>query len=278
MRSLLLLLVPILFACGGKAEAEVTDASTARQLRDLISAFTPPPATANSAIRNDWVQRRTQLMEELSDAGPALGVAALDAFSADTDALLDVRRGLLEIAVKNAPEESAPVLIELFSEYGEVAGLRTKACELLPLADPKAAIDLIAGVLEDRYPGKSYPAEETMVRSYEEACVAAGVDFVPLLSIVAADLYEEQTGRLMAVRALSRAPGLRSRETLHTVLVESTGNALLRRGAAQALISLAEIDPETDAVLCDILEEVMNREADLNFQNFLVNTIEKHCR
>ncbi len=273
----LLLLVPLV-ACSEEPVVQAVDVDVERTVRDLITACTPPSATANSAIRNDWYARRTQLMDELRDAGPEVGRAVLDAYAADPEALLDVRRGLLEVAAHNAPEEAAPVLVQLFSEYGEHLGLRTKACELLAVAAPAEAVDLIAAVLEDRYPGRSYPPEETMVRAYEEACLAAQVDYVPLLSIVAADLYEDQTGRVMAVRALGRAAGVRSRETRRTVVVESAGNAQLRRGAAQSLLEQCKVDPETEAAFCSIMEEIMNKEADLNFQHFLVDVIEEHCR
>ena len=72
--------------------------------------------------------------------------------------------------------------------------------------------------------------------------------------------------------------GERSRETMRTVLVESTGNAQLRRVAAQSLLAHRKVDAETDATFCTIMEEVMNKEADINFQHFLVNVIEEHCR
>ena len=272
-----LLLLPLLLACGAGEQRPAEDADVARRIRDLVSALTPPPPTANSAVRDDFYNRRRATMDELADAGPEIGLAALDAYAADPEALLDVRRGLLEVAAWNAPTETTPVLVELFSEYGESLGLRTKACELLAVAAPAQAIDLISTVLEDRYPGKTYPPEEAMVRAYEDACNRSGEDYVPLLSILAADLYEEQTGRLMALRALGRAPGARSRETLRTVLVESTGNAYLRREAAKSLRDHRAIDPETEASFCDMLTEIMNREADLNFQQFLVNMIQEHC-
>ena len=280
MRLLPAFLLSLLLACGSSEPTANAPASAAvqRQVRDLVTALTPPPATANSAVRGDWFQRRDAIMKESRTAGPALGQAVLEEFEASGDALLDVRRGLLEVAAYNLPEVVQPELTRLLLEYGEDLGLRTKACELLAVTSPAVAVEVLEPLITQRLPGKTLPPDEIMVTSYGRAASLAGVNPVPVLSNLAADLFAEQTARLMAIKELARHAGARSRETLRTVLVESTGNAYLRRAAAQGIVAHAEVDGETKLQMCAILEEVMNKEADLNFQGFLVSMLEKHCR
>jgi hypothetical protein len=280
MRLLPLLVLLLITACtgSGASQARPLDAKAQRQVRDLVTALTPVSATANSAVRGQWFTRRKALIEELNTAGEALGQAAFDELMAHPEAPLDVRRGLLEVAARNLPEALRPELVRLMTEYGEDIGLRTKACELLAQTSPVTALELLEPLITEHRPGRTLPPEEIMVTSYAIAADLAEIDPVPVLSAIAADLFAEQTARTMAVRKLGNYAGARSRETLRIVLVESTGNAYLRRAAAQTLVVQAKIDPKTDAELCSFLEEVMNKESDLNFQSFLVRMIERHCR
>ena len=280
MRLLSLSLVLLTAACGasGTGSAQASDATLQRQVRDLVSALTPPPATANSAVRSEWFKRRKELIKELSSAGEPLGSAVFAEFQEHPDALLDVRRGLLEVAARNLGETLAPTLTTMMTEYGEDLGLRTKACELLALTSPATAVEVLEPLILEARPGRTLPPEEIMVSSYATAARLAGIDPVDTLSTISADLFSEQTARLMAVKEIAKYPGVRARETLRIVLVESTGNAYLRRAAAQALVAHAKVDSDTDAQLCGILDEVMNKESDINFQTFLVSMIEKYCR
>jgi len=280
MRLLPLCLLLLSAACGGSNSnsAQASDATVQRQVRDLVSALTPPSATANSAVRNEWFKRRKERIKELSSAGEPLGQAVLREFEENPSASLDVRRGLLEVAARNLPALMGPKLGSMLTDYGDDLGLRTKACELLAQTSPELAFELLEPLILERRPGRTLPPDEIMVTSYATAARLAGSNPVQTLSTIAADLFAEQTARLMAVRELAKYPGVRSRETLRIVLVESTGNAYLRRAAAQALVALAKIDSDTDAQLCGILTEVMNKESDLNFQTFLVSMLEKHCR
>jgi len=280
MRLISLLLLLFATACNpSTSEADAaTTAQLQRQVRDLVTALTPPPATANSAVRNEWFARRKDQIKTLNTAGEALGLAVLDEFQAHPEAPLDVQRGLLEVASRNLPEVMRPVLTELVLEYGgDNLGLRTKACELLAETSPQEAFDLLAPLITERRSGRTLPPDEIMVSSYSTAARLSGSDPVPVLSTIAADLFSEQTARLMAVKELAKHAGVRSRETLRTVLVESTGNAYLRRAAAQAIVAHAKVDSDTEAQLCAILDEVMNKESDVNFQSFLISIIEKNC-
>lgn len=264
---------------GGTQSPEATSGAPIDQrVRDLVSTLTPPAATADGAERSSWFQRRRTMLDELNQAGPDLGQAVLDEYHAHPEAPLDVRRGLLEVAAHNLPEEVRDELAMLVTQYGDDLGLRTKACELLAQTSPKEAFELLEPLILEHRPGKTLPPEEIMVSSYATAARLAKLDPVETLSTLAADIFAEQTARLMALKELAKHPGIRSRETLRTVLVESTGNAYLRRGAAQALASHAKVDDDTAAQFCAILDEVMNKESDLNFQTFLVSMIEKYCQ
>jgi|FLOH01.1.fsa_nt_gi hypothetical protein len=265
--------------CGGTEEVGASSKDADRQIRDLISALTPASPTANSAIVSDWVDHRREVEGRLATAGPEVGQAALDKFLSDDDMILDIRRGLLRVAARNMPKDTIGLLETLFEEYGEQMGIRTCAIELLAENSPLDAIRLIGPILEARRPGKTYPSAERLVACYANAAKIAGIDEDAAIALAdyASNLFLDQAGRVVAVKALSNYPGSRTRATLRTVLVESTGDAYLRRMAGDSLVRLAKIDPETDAVLCDILNEIMNKEADVNFQLYLVSMITKYC-
>ena len=274
-----LLIAPLLLNCGGSTEVQATNLGVDRQIRDLISALSPSPPTANSAVKSDWIDRRREIESKLATAGPEVGQAALDRFLESDEPILDIRRGLLRVAVQNLPEETAPLLEALFEEYGEDLGLRTSAIELLAESSPADAIRLVEPILAARRPGKTYPPAERLVACYAKAAKNAGLTDLAAVTLAdyASNLFLDQAGRVVAVKALSNYPGPHTRATLRTVLVESTGDAYLRRMAADALVKQSKVDPETAASLCDILNDVMNKEADVNFQLFLVNMIAKYC-
>ena len=74
------------------------------------------------------------------------------------------------------------------------------------------------------------------------------------------------------MRSLERYPSKVTLAALEEVLRESTGNAYLRRLAAQTMVKVG--DPET---VCPILQRTFDNEADTNFQFFLRDVIEEHC-
>lgn len=276
-----ILLILLLAACGNAPDTKAAAPSDAdRQIRDLIAALAPAPASVNSAVQNDWFERYREVTDRLRVAGPAVGQAALDKFNESDGEPLMLRRGLLRVAAYNLPTETAPLLEAIFEMYGEDLGLRTAAIEVLTETSPADAIRLVQPIMEKRRPGKTYPEAERLVDCYAKAALAVdlGTEAQRVLSTYASDLFLDQTGRVMAIKALADYPGAHTRGTLRTVLVESTGNGYLRRLSAKSLVNLAKVDPETDAVLCDILTEIMNKEADTNFQQTLVNIIEKNCQ
>ena len=276
-----LLLILLLAACGSEPETQAAAPDDAdRQIRDLVAALAPAPASANSAVQNDWFDRYREVTDRIRTAGPAVGQAALDKFHESDEEPLMLRRGLLRAAAYNLPVETAPLLEAIFEQYGEDLGLRTSAIEILAETSPADAIRLVLPIMENRRPGKTYPEAERLVDCYAKAALALdlGKEAQLVLSAYASDLFLDQTGRVMAIKALANYPGAHTRETLRTVLVESTGNGYIRRLSAKSLVNLAEVDPETDAVLCDILIEILNKETDTNFQLNLANLVEKHCK
>lgn len=275
-----ILLILLLAACNSEPDSKPTPPNDAdRQIRDLVAALAPAPASSNSAVQNDWFDRFREVTDRIRTAGPEVGQAALDKFHESDAEPLMLRRGLLRAACYNLPAETAPLLEAIFEQYGEDLGLRTAAIEIITETSPADAIRLIQPIIEKRRPGKTYPEAERLVECYAKAALTLkmGKDAQLVLSTYSTDLFLDQTGRVMAIKALAAYPGSHTRETLRTVLVESTGNGYLRRVAAKSLVELAEVDPETDAILCDLLNEIMGKEMDPNFQLYLVNMIEKHC-
>jgi hypothetical protein len=249
----------------------------ARQVRDLISALTPPPATSNSAIMSAFYNRRREMLESMRDAGPEVGRAVYDEYQGNPDAILDVRRGLLEVAAFAAPGMMEAELVHLVENYGEHLGLRTKACELLADTHPAKAVAVLEPFILEPRPGVTLPPADIMVMSYSRAARACDYDAIDTLTSVATNLFIDETARQFAVREVAKFPGARAREAIRILMIESTGNAYLRRDAVKAFVEHSKIDPETKAILCDTLLEVTDKETDVNFQVFMINVVEKYC-
>ena len=79
--------------------------------------------------------------------------------------------------------------------------------------------------------------------------------------------------RHYAIKLLGTIPSSQGRQALEQLLVESSGNHMLRRFAAQSLR-----DTLTKDELCPLLQRVLEREADPNFQIFIDNMILDSCR
>jgi hypothetical protein len=78
--------------------------------------------------------------------------------------------------------------------------------------------------------------------------------------------------RHLAIRELGKHPGEASRKALETLLVESAGSSYQRRLAAQSLRASV---PEEEA--CALFRATLEREADVNFEAFLIDMIEDFC-
>lgn len=216
-------------------------------------------------------------MESMRNAGPEVGRAVYDEYQGNPDATLDVRRGLLEVAAFAAPDMMESELVQLVENYGEHLGLRTKACELLAETHPATAVAVLEPFILEPRPGVTLPPADIMVMSYAKAARAINYDAIDTLTSIATNLFVDETARQFAIREVAKYPGARAREAIRILMIESTGNAYLRRDAVKAFVEQAEIDPETKAILCDTLIEVTNKETDVNFQVFMINVVEKYC-
>ncbi len=253
--------------------ADSSPALVEQELGDLVTALRPPPVDAHSGIHDDWLRRRRTTLDRMKNADPAFGEHILAEFAERSDAPLHLRTGLLEAATRANPVAAREVLAELVSQYGEDLGVRTEACRLLGESSPERAIEVIEPILMDPERASTSPPDEAMLDGWLRAHEALDRVPMPGLAMIATDIRRDQATRHRAVRALADYPGGITVPALQEILVESTGNAYLRRLATQSLIEVVE-----PGELCGMLEDVFLREADGEFKAFLANVIEDHCR
>ncbi len=243
-----------------------------RDLLDLIAALTPPPERSSNSVHDDWLARRRLALERSKEASPEFGSKALEAFEERREAPIAVRNGLLEAAANANPTAAVPVLAQLVAEYGEDLGVRTEACRLLGESGPERAIEVIGPILADPERPVTSPPDESLLAGWLRAHEILGREPLPYLALIATDIQRDESTRHLAVRALANYPSKLTTSALEEVLTESTGNAYLRRLATQSLL---QVVPKAE--FCPLVERVYDREADLNFQLFLADVIERHC-
>jgi HEAT repeat protein len=151
--------------------------------------------------------------------------------------------------------------------------VRTKAAQFLAETRPERALEVLQPILDERYDGRTYPPLERLLEAWVTAARKLGRDPTPLLAEIATDLNRTQDVRHLATRALGDSDSPRSRQALQTLMVESSGNAYIRILATQ---SLQRILPHEE--FCALVESVLSREADENFQIFLDDVIQEACR
>ena len=246
-------------------------ASTA--VRDLITAVTPPASDVGLSERSDWHRRRKETLERMRIAGQEVGEEAWQIYSEDTDAVVDVRCGLLDVAAHNVPETTRAHLIEQIQTFGDDLMVRRQSAELLAELFPEDAVEILEPILRRRLRKATYPPEDKMLEALLAAKKTLGQDSSDLLAYVATDLTQFNNARHLAIRTLSGTKSEKGRGALRQLLVESGTNSYLRRLAAQSLVKTIPTEE-----LCPLLEEVFDREADQNFQLFLLSLIEAHCR
>jgi hypothetical protein len=254
--------------------AEPADsAALDRRIRDLITAVSPLAPDATAMQERDFYQRRTETLERDRAAGPALARKALDAYRARPDAIREVRAALLDVAAHGLPADARPILVELVTTYGEDLGLRKAAVGLLEKTSPETALELLEPLVMEATHRETYPPQDALLSAWLGAADALERDPVPVLSDVATNPRQDDVTRNLAIKALGRAPSSRGRQALEAVLVESGGNHMARRYAAQSLAATVAKDE-----LCPLLERVFGNEADVGFQQFLAALLEEHCR
>jgi hypothetical protein len=284
---LCLLLIPCT-ACGGDESAAETNASKTeksaskpqkvdsseveRDILDVINAVTPLAATTPAPEKSAWYGRRHDLMERMRVASRAHGIAALRVFNERTQATPEVRRGLLDIAAHNAPEETSETLQYLVETYGEDLGLRTCAAELMGSATPELAISVLEPILLGQRKGKTHPQIDLVLGSWNKACITLERERIPVICEVAMDSGQLPVARHAATKLLGTMVSEQGRQALERLLIETGTDGMIRRFAAQSLVKTTET-----AMLCEIITRTLNLEQDPSFQGFLANLSIQNC-
>ncbi len=244
-----------------------------RDILDLINAVTPLPATAPQPEKNAWYGRRKDTLDRLRTATHAHGLEALRVYHERKRSLPEIRKGLLDIAAHNAPEECAELLESLVTTYGEDLGLRSYAAEVMGSSNPELALRVIEPILRGQRQGVTYPQFDILLGSWSQAAETLGVDRTPVVCEVAIDPGQTSVVRHAATKMLGTMPSEQGRQALERILIETGHDGMIRRFAAQ---SLAKTVP--DAELCEIIQRTLEREQDTSFQQFLFNLSQERCR
>jgi hypothetical protein len=185
---------------------------------------------------------------------------------------VDVERALLDVAAHAARKETQPLLDALVTQYGPSLELRTEALELYSKIWPAETIVILEPIITEARLDKTMPPAEFLVSAWVRACDAKGRSPVKELASAATNLFYDPTARTRAVKELGRYREPLATQALSAILIESTGDAYLRRMAAQSL--RATLDRES---ACKIFETVAQREADTGMLEFLRDMLDKNC-
>ena len=145
------------------------------------------------------------------------------------------------------------------------------ALQLFVMDEDGSNVELIGPLLVTKRTS-TMPADEFMLKAYVEGCELSGQDPVKVLVNVATNIFKEEAARHQAVEELGNHKTKLAQQALRAILVESTGNAYLRRKAAQAM---RKSYPREEA--CAIFLEVSQLEADMHFQRFIEDMIQDNC-
>lgn len=261
---------------GADKDSLASSVDTDKAIERLVELSTDLDPTLTSDYHDRHLHARRAYVEELRRAPKPIGLAALEAFKEveeqSESAPILVRVNLLDIAAHCATEETVPLLETLVVEYGHRIDIRTEATLLLGTVAPERAVAILTPLLQRTKSISTLPADEFLLQAYVRGCEGSGTDPVPILADVATNIFKEDAARHLAVRELGKHKTLYSQQALRSILVESTGNAYLRRLAAQ---SIREVYSQEEA--CAIFELVATMEADNNFLAFLADIIQDNC-
>jgi hypothetical protein len=257
---------------GSDAGSSLATGTNAERLNQLIESLTPLQADLTSDHHDRHLHAQRALLEELKQGDAELGRDAMRVYEAGGHEIDAVRRGLLTVAAYCTPEESRQRLEDLILVYGAPIADRALAIDLLAETSPARAIEIFEPLMKKKKQRSTMPDDEFFVRAYIIACRATGHDPVPALADVATNIMKQPASRYFAVEELGNHPGQMSWNVLRTILVESTGDAYLRRKAAQAI---RESAPSETA--CELFREVLSKEAEQNFAIFMLDMIEDNC-
>ncbi|MFT7667657.1 MAG: HEAT repeat protein [Planctomycetota bacterium] len=258
-------------------DSEQAKKSTVDMVQHLIELSTPLDPTLTSDHHDKHLHARRAYLNELRGASHEVGLHALDKFleveEQTEPAAVLVRINLLDVAAHAATEETSPLLVSLFTEYGHKMDIRSEAIMLLGQTDPALAVEILTPVLMHTKRTSTMPADEFMLKAFVYGCEGSGQNPVPVLANVATNIHKGDAARHQAVHELGKHKELLANQALRSILVESTGNAYLRRKAAQAL---RDSMPREQA--CEVFELIASHEADNNFLMFLGDMIEDNCQ
>ncbi len=276
LAALALAVGTVLLACGcadsvsGSSDSKAATAET--RIRELIEVLTPLDETVTSDISDQRFLRGQELLSELREGGRDVGLAALRALGTGDHRVIDIERGLLDVASHAAPQDSLPLLESLVTQYGPSLALRTEAVMLLAETSPERAIEILEPIVARSRSSQTLPPGEFLVKSWVIACEKTGRSPVKELASVATDLFQEEAARIRATKELGHHTEPLATQALQAILIESTGDGYIRRMAVQGLRRTL---PRESA--CALFQRIAEREADMNFAKFLADTLEEHC-
>lgn len=242
------------------------------RLDELVELTRPLEETVTSDITDRRLLRARRLQGELREAGRPVGLAALEAFRQHGTDIVAVQQVLLDVAAYAAPDDTVELLTSLVLTTGPELGVRTRAAELLGETQPERAIEVLEPILRKARRSQTLPPSDLMLRAYVLAADTVGHSPVPVLCDVATNIYHEDAARHAACEELGKHPTQQGAKALEAILIESGGNAYIRRRAAQGL---REALPRESA--CAIFERVVSLEVDQHMAEFLADMIEDNC-
>jgi hypothetical protein len=276
--KLIALTLPFLLAVAcnkGESSAEMhalESADPKAEIIELIRLLTPLDPTLTSDYHDRHLKAQWAHQERLEAGGEEIGRAALAAFRANRDETAMVRRGLLQVAARTAPEDAALLLEKLVLEYGHPLDERAEAALLFGEADPERAMEVLEPMCRRKKRNETLPHDEFLIRGWVKACEGMGISPVPVLVDNATNIMKDSTSRHYSVKQLGNHIDPLGRQALEVVLIESTGNGYIRRMAAQ---SLRKTVPAEEA--CALFKEVADRESENNFLRFMLDVIAETC-
>lgn len=252
--------------------APVLEGSADQRAEALVAALTAPPADETSDVRDAWMRRRKAVLLALRRPDTALGIELMRRLRDEPELSAEVRRDFVQVIGSTRAPDASDMLAALVASYGPDLGERRAAAEALADCDPRRAHELLGPlVVEPRKTG-TYPPNDALLEAWLRAVHSLGIDPTPTLARIATDLLQDDSSRHLAVRRLGERGSPAAAHALEAILIESTGNAYMRRLAAQGLVrSLSRADA------CAILRRVADREADAGVLEFLANLIELNC-
>ncbi|WP_145189593.1 hypothetical protein [Planctomycetes bacterium Pla163] len=269
-----------LAGCDGAASADrgatreaYSNVPLQRQLQDMIDALAEADAAAGVSF-DSWVDGVRAAFARADRSSPDLGRAIIALLDERDDLDPGIRSRLIEAAARSmAKDEEARgelglALTERIENYSSALGERNKACELLGAYCPQTAIAVLGPLLLPDRRGTTLPDSEFILAGYLTAAKTLGTDTHDILCAIAVEARMDGRTRTIALRELAPQATPRSIAIFENVMVESTGDAYLRRVAVQSYIAAV---PKERAL--EHLTRTRDREADMNMQGYLEDVL-----